>query len=381
MSNSNGDGLKIFFDNYGHENIVEYTPEESQLLVEFQQCINCGLCMSACEILKELMTANEQFCGPRDIAIRLARSIPDFWTSTDTIYYCTMCAACEAVCPKQVPIPEIVAFIRNKITRQANSQVVTANTYLADNLKESGNIYGEKIEPLAHRHENPEYVFFEGCVGNWLERESVESTLKLLEKLGVSYTTIDEVCCGGPTRVAGLPMDQSLVEHNLDAILSTGTNKVITACPRCYMTLSGHPAYAGKLDVIHTTNFLAKFNWPVLTDKAITFHDPCELGRHLGEYDSPRSIIHQAFPNYVEMPGNRENTVCCGAGGGVRGIYPRLSLQTARTRIEEAINTGSTVLVTECASCLHNFRNAVRRKDDIEVYNLSEYLSTLIQPE
>lgn len=381
MNNPNGNGLKEYFEDYGHDNIVEYTPEESRLMVEFQQCINCGLCMSVCEILRELITANEQFCGPRDIGIRLARSIPDYWAATDTIYYCTMCAACEAVCPKQVPIPEIVAMIRNKIPRQTQTGIPMGNTVLQDNLRETGNIYGEKIEALEYRRENPEYVFFEGCVGTWLERESVESTLKLLDHLGVRFTTIDEVCCGGPTRVAGMPMVKSLAQHNLDAILKTGTNKVITACPRCYMTLSSHPDYVGKLEVQHTTQFLSQFNWSALTDKTVTFHDPCELGRHLGEYDAPREIIRQAIPNYVEMPGNRENTVCCGAGGGVRGVYPKLSLQTARTRVEEAINTGSTVLVTECASCLHNFRNALRSKDDLEVYNLSEYLSTLIQPE
>ena len=379
MNNSNGNGLTGFHDRYDHENIIEYTPEESHLMAEFEQCINCGLCLSVCEILFELMKSQEEFCGPRDIGIRLSRSVPDFWATYDTIYYCTMCGACEAICPKQVPIPDIVAMIRNKIPRQVGAKVPTAPKVLLDNLKQTGNIYGEKIEPLEYRRANPEYVFFEGCVGNWLERESVEKTLQLLDRLEVRFTTIDEVCCGGPTRVTGWPMVESLVEHNLEAILSTGTNKVITACPRCYMTLLDHPGYSGKLEVQHTTQFLSQFSWSALTDQTVTFHDPCELGRLMGEYNAPRMIIQQAIPNYVEMPANHENTICCGAGGGVRGVYPRLSLQTARTRVEEAINTGSQVLVTECASCLHNFRNALRSRDNLEIFNLSEYLSILMQ--
>lgn len=379
MSHPNEKALLKFREYYDHENIIEYTPDESRLMDAFQQCINCGLCMAVCETLEELMTADGQYCGPRDIGIRLSRSVPDFWATTDTIYYCTMCGACEAVCPKQVPIPEIVAMIRNKIPRQVGGNVPVAHAMIRENLHEAGNIYGEKIEPLEYRREKAEYVFFEGCVGTWLERDSVEATLQLLDRLGVKFTTIDEVCCGGPTKVAGWPMDISLVDHNLEHILDTGTNKVITACPRCFMTLAYHPAYAGKLQVQHTSQFLAQFDWSALTDRPVTFHDPCELGRHLGEYDNPRQILRKAFPNYREMDLNKESTYCCGAGGGLRGVYPRVSLQMARSRLEQAMSTDSQVLLTECASCLHNFRNGLRSRDNLEVFNLSEYLNSLLQ--
>ncbi len=378
MSSAESDGLIGYFERYGHENFVEYTPEESLLVNKFEECINCGLCLAVCEILRELMTSEDQYRGPREIGTSLSRSIPDFWATSDTIYYCTMCAACEAVCPKQVPIPEVVAMIRSKISRQLPGAVPKAHVALSDALKENGNIYGQKIEPLLHPQEHPEYVFFVGCVGTYLERESVENTLKLLDRLGVSFTTIDEVCCGGPTRVAGVPGVPSLAEQNLERILSTGTNKVITACPRCFMTLSQKPEYAGKLEVIHTTQFLARFVWSVLTDAQVTFHDPCELGRHMGEYEAPRTVLGQVTSHYVEMPGCKENTVCCGAGGGLRGVFPKLSLQASRTRVEEAIGTGSEVLVTECSSCLHNFRNARRSKDNLEIYSLSEYLNRLM---
>jgi Fe-S oxidoreductase len=47
----------------------------------------------------------------------------------------------------------------------------------------------------------------------------------------------------------------------------------------------------------------------------------------------------------------------------------------ARARLEAALATGAGVLLTECPTCLHNFRNARRSRDAVEVYNLSEYLA------
>jgi len=377
VNDTEQNGLDGFRERYGPDNIVEYAPQESHLLHESEQCINCGLCLAECVVLRNLATNAMYYAGPRSIGTSLSRSTPDFWATSDTIYLCTMCGACEAVCPAKVPIPEIVAMIRAKIPRQERNLVPRAHQGLESNLRETGNIYGQKIEPFPVVQKEPEYVFFVGCVGSYLERESVEHTLQLLARLGVNFTTIDELCCGGPTQVAGVPMVDSLAQHNLTAILSTGTSKVITSCPRCWATLSQHPAYAGKLEVQHVTQFLAGFDWKAMTGRVVTYHDPCELGRYVGEYDTVRAILGQVAPHFVEMPNSREASVCCGAGGGLRGVQTRLSVQIARGRLEEAMRTGAEILVTECYSCLHNFYNARRSTDNIELYNLSEFLNVL----
>jgi len=376
--NRESPGLAGFRERYGPDNIVAFTPEESRLFHQFEGCLNCGLCLAECVVLRNLVSELMQYAGPCSIGTSLSRSTPDFWAASDTIYLCTMCGACEAVCPAQVPIPEIVAMIRGKVPRQASDFVPKAHAALVENLEQTGNIYGQQIEPFSVTKEQPEYVFFVGCVGSYLERESVGHTLQLLERLGVRFTTVDEVCCGGPTQVAGSEMVDALVAHNLEVILRTGTNRVITSCPRCSRTLSGHPAYAGKLEVQHITRFLAGLDWEPMTNRVVTYHDPCELGRYGGEYDAVRSILKRVVPRYVEMPHAREAAICCGAGGGLRGINPRLSIQIARSRLEEAIETGAEVLVTECYSCLHNFYNARRSSDDIELYNLSEFLNILL---
>ncbi|MBC7224612.1 MAG: (Fe-S)-binding protein, partial [Anaerolineae bacterium] len=170
---------------------------------------------------------------------------------------------------------------------------------------------------------------------------------------------------------------EALAQRNLAAIRAAGTRKVITACPRCALTLGTHPAYQG-LEVQHTAQVLAERldRLPAaLVQEAVTFHDPCELARGLGEVRAPRQVLARVGGTTLEMDACREHTDCCGGGGGVRGAFTRLSLQMARARLEAAMDTGAEILLTECPTCLHNFRNARRLRDPVQVYDLSEYLA------
>jgi Fe-S oxidoreductase len=158
---------------------------------------------------------------------------------------------------------------------------------------------------------------------------------------------------------------------------------VITGCPYCFRTFNNKPQYAPLkekgINIIHITRFLQDFDFSVKTDKRVTYHDPCDLGRHCGIYEEPRNTIRKIAPNFVEMPDNRENALCCGAGGGVRGGYAKNSIAMARRRLKQAEEVGAEIVLTECNSCAHNLANAKLRRQKFRIYNTTEFINQLME--
>ncbi|MBC7224833.1 MAG: (Fe-S)-binding protein, partial [Anaerolineae bacterium] len=224
-------GLETFLRRYAPDHLTPRTPDEARLLPAWEACVNCGLCTARCPVLRALLTAEGRYAGPRQVATGLSRALPEAWAAHDTCYTCTLCGACEAVCPVGVPVPDLVASLRRAIAQQeaqdAAQYVPSAHKALVRNLREQGNIFGQAL-PSWPRRERAEYVFFVGCAFSYWERESVAATMALLQHLGVDFTTVDEVCCGGPAPMAGAPGQvEALAQRTLAAIRAAGTRKVI----------------------------------------------------------------------------------------------------------------------------------------------------------
>jgi Fe-S oxidoreductase len=101
----------------------------------------------------------------------------------------------------------------------------------------------------------------------------------------------------------------------------------------------------------------------------VTYHDPCHLGRLGGIIEAPREIIG-AIASLVEMPNNRYESRCCGAGAGLQSAFPKLSRELAAKRIAEAKSTHATSLVTSCPFC----ETQLRTVPGIRVVDLMELL-------
>jgi Fe-S oxidoreductase len=208
-------------------------------------------------------------------------------------------------------------------------------------------------------------------------------TLDLLDRLEVDYTLIDEVCCSGVLEDVGYKINGDLADKNMELILATGAKTLVTGCPYCFRTFKNKPQYEKlrdeRIDIVHISQFLKDFDFGVSTDKVVTYHDPCDLGRHCGIYEEPRETIRKVAPNLVEMPHNRALAICCGAGGGVRGAYPANSIAMARRRLEEVEKVGAEIVLTECNSCVHNLSNAKLRKQKFRIYNVSQFINMLME--
>ncbi len=212
-------------------------------------------------------------------------------------------------------------------------------------------------------------LYFRGCTARERETDIASATERLLELADVDFHTLDdEKCCGSVLLRTGF-IDEATeqIKKNTDVLKG---EKIITSCAGCYKTLKED--YEG-LDVIHISQLLNElinegmFNLS-RNDLDVTYHDSCHLGRHCNVFDEPREVI-KSVANLIEMENIRENSLCCGAGGGVKSAYPEIAGQMAASRLNQAKETGCNTLVTPCPFCKLNLEN-----DEIEVLDLTEFL-------
>lgn len=359
---------------------------EKKFRDEVLRCSNCGFCRAVCPLFGltkrpafnargKMLILKEVMDGRIDLDDQLV----------DTLFQCTTCGACAQQCPSGVNPPEIIKQVRKDMVR--NHSCHPAFEGMHQVLQEHTNIYGEAEPEDFERERNRKapFVYFIGCVGSYREDEATLAALDLLDHLKVDYTLIDEVCCSGVLDDVGFQTQDALARKNVDLILNTGAKTVITGCPYCFRTFNDRPAYKAfknnGIEIVHISQVLKNFDMGVETGKKVTYHDPCDLGRHCGIYDAPRETIQKIAPDFVEMRHNRANALCCGAGGGVRGAYAKNSIAMARRRLEEVEEIGAEIVLTECNSCVHNLSNAKLRSQKFKVYTTTQFINRLIQGE
>ena len=212
-------------------------------------------------------------------------------------------------------------------------------------------------------------IYFRGCTAREKETSIADATEELLKLADVEYRVLeDEKCCGSVLiRTGFIDEAQKQIEKNTELLSG---ELILTSCAGCYKTLKQD---YDDLDVIHISQFLntlvdekkLDFN---KKDLKVTYHDSCHLGRHCNVFDEPRNVISNVG-NLIEMQNNRENSLCCGAGGGVKSAYPEIASQMADSRISQAIETGADLLVTPCPFCKLNLKDR-----GLNVLDLTEFL-------
>ncbi|MBI4497728.1 MAG: (Fe-S)-binding protein, partial [Chloroflexi bacterium] len=185
----------------------------------------------------------------------------------------------------------------------------------------------------------------------------------------------------------------TLAKSNIEKMNSYKFNKVLTACPHCFNTIKNeYPQLGGNFQVVHHTQLIAdliksgklRLNKGFAGD-TVTYHDSCYLGRHNGEFEAPRDIAAR-LPGVqtVEMERNREQSFCCGAGGGHMWMEMKIGQRINRMRAEQALETGASVLATACPFCAIMFEDGVKQADAVEkirVRDLAELVAESVSKE
>jgi len=349
------------------------------------ECLRCAFCFD----LSWLGTTNlcpsytwgsfESYGGRGRIA--LARALLEGQIDYDEsliprIFACTECRACAEHCFKYIDTVKVYARMREDMA--GRGLVPPEMKAAVDQLVITHNLYGKPhdkrlswLKDQSRVNQPAPVAFFVGCTPSYVRRSLAEDFYTVLEASGLDYTVLsDEWCCGHPFLAAGqTERAAEVMRHNIEALQALGVEQVIFECPGCMRTFREDvPALLAEplpFEAVHITEAIAQFveegrlQFSVYQPgTVVTYHDPCTLGRGLGIYDAPRSII-AAMPGMrlQEMPRHGRDAYCCGAGSFVRYDYASLTDKTGTERFREAAATGAQLLLTSCPACVTQLQN------------------------
>jgi Fe-S oxidoreductase len=320
------------------------------------------------------------------------------------------------------PINEIrISCVESGHTNPALDKVINSlrkqGTMVPGTLAKRGE-WAVGLDIKDYTKEKVDVIYHVGCLISYNKDmwKLAKTTAKLLKQAGVNFGIAGETetCCGGRAYQMGYKPDfLNQAKNNMDMIRKSGAKTLVTICAECYhafKVLYDKFDLKGDLEVLHITEYLARLIKngslkPVKKlDIAVTYHDPCHLGRMsepyihwhgrevlnkiranpakeyrrgaYGIYEPPRYVL-KSIPGLklVEMDRIKEYAWCCGAGGGVNETNPEFSIWTAKERIDEAELTGASVIATACPWCVKNFNEAISQKSSkLKVYDVVELL-------
>jgi Fe-S oxidoreductase len=365
--------------------IWDYTPEliDKVTAVEggesFGWCYQCAQCVPVCpvDIVGDY--------GPRKI-FRKVQTGMDLFQSPD-LWQCTTCMNCLRVCPKEVNMIQIMPAVREQAV--LDGYVPSELQQAFENTLKYGNPLGESPRkradwakdagvpvPLLAEIKRPvDVLWYVECYPSFHPRgkDASRALARVLNVLGVDFAIlgVEEKCTCDSQRLAGEKgLFEELAEQNLKTLRKYKFNRILVTDPHALNAFrKEYPKLGGSFEVVHYTTFLAPLLAKLRLEKrlpyTVTFHDPCYLGRHNGEFEAPRRLI-EALPGVrlAEMGRCRENSYCCGGGGG--GMWldgfmsEHVTERLSERRVREAVETGAGVLAVCCPYEVSRFEDAVK---------------------
>jgi Fe-S oxidoreductase len=248
--------------------------------------------------------------------------------------------------------------------------------------------------PVKTFAEGMEILYFTGCYLSYdpRMRQVAAATATILDKAGVSFGILGskESCCGESIRKAGSEdLFKRLAKENIKAFIDHGVRKVLVSSPHCYHSFKNeYPEFMVNFEVVFISQYIAelvsagRLEFTRAYGKKVTYHDPCYLGRHNGIYDEPREVL-QRVPGLelLEMADSREDSLCCGGGGGRIWMETPQEERLSGLRVKQAVDVGAEVLVTSCPYCITNFTDsslALGEGEALEVRDITEIIRDVI---
>jgi Fe-S oxidoreductase len=295
----------------------------------------------------------------------------------------------------------IINQFRRRLVEEGELDPLLQATF--ETVHSSGNSFGEQRRKRGRwtegldftvkdsRKEPAELLWFVGDYASFDPRsqQASRALASLLRRAGVDFGILyeGERTAGCDIRRAGEEgLYTSLVEANLAAISACSFERVLSSDPHSYHTLKNeYPAFGASFPVLHHSELLddllaaGRLVPARPLGRRVTYHDPCMLGRYNGVYEAPRRVLRAIGADLVEMGRNRDNSLCCGAGGGriwMKETRPPGARRASEQRIDEATSLAAVdYFVVACPKDVAMYSDAIKtsgHEGEIELRELSE---------
>lgn len=363
----------------------------------FKRCFQCGLCDAVCPWNRVNTFSMRRIVREATFGLTEIES-EDLWR-------CTTCGRCPQQCPRDVKQIESGVALRRIATEYGvfPASVKPIRTVSAGLLGE-GNPLNEERKNRANWAEGlgikaftegMGLLYFPGCYLSYDPRlkKVARATAQILNRAEVDFGILGtkENCCGESIRKTGdEALFKRLARENIKTFIDHGVKKILVSSPHCYHTFKNeYPEFRVNFEVVHISQFLfeliqkGRLTLNKEYGKTITYHDPCYLGRHNGLYEQPREVLKKiAGLEMKEMPDSRENSLCCGGGGGRIWMETPKGERFSDLRLEQALGIGAETLVTSCPYCIANFEDSRLTLDvteKIEVKDITEIVNEIMK--
>jgi len=331
--------------------------------------------------------------------------VGDVITETE-LWACTTCRNCEEACPvMNEHVEKIIDMRRYLVLTEGEMPAEAARTF--QNIERQGNPWGiskkdrynwtEDLDvpvPTVKEQKDFEYLLWVGSMGSYDNRSQkvTRALVRLLHHAGVKFATLGkkEKNSGDTARRMGNEfLFQQLAMDNIQQFEKYNVKKIITLDPHAYNVFKNeYPDLGFEAEVYHHTQILAKLiregriRPTKEVKERVTYHDSCYLGRYNDEYDAPRFIL-QSIPGIelVEMERNRENAMCCGAGGGMMWMEEREGVRVNTARTKQALAVRPSLIGSACPYCLTMLSDgtkAMEVEDQVKTMDVAEVLEMAV---
>ncbi len=388
-------------------------------LLDAYSCIMCNRCQDVCPATntgKALSPAailiNERIELNRIIPAFAAgqespRPLLDFALSEEAAWACTTCNACIEVCPVgNEQMLHIIDVRRERVLTAAEFPSGLKNTF--NQMERAGNPWGISPEerllwakdlpfPVLTIEQNPDpdVLYWVGCAVSFDPRAQkiARSLAEIFNTAGVNWAVLgrEEKCTGDLARRTGNEyLFAQMATENVAALDLAKPKVIVTTCPHCFHTIGNeYPQFGGNYVMKHHTEFIdelireGKLKLAANGDRSVTFHDPCYLGRHNGIFDQPRRLIESTGAKLTEPSRSRNNSFCCGAGGGQFWKEEEKGNERVSTnRYRELKATGAKTVATGCPFCMRMITEETAKEEAetaMEVLDIAELVAKNLQ--